>query len=282
MLNEGPLSVLPWFALDPAWIEQSAAFADPDPRMGCAYIRLLLAAWRGAPAGTVPSTHRYLAQVTGLEADVVAQRWSVLTEGFTTSADGRLHHERMERLAQRLADRYGKDLEEFTLSAAMTIQDPEHFALVAPEAARGTARGKRSLPRGFGYEMFPQLRHWCAAQGYPRSQDQDWVMSRFIDYATARGEHAKDWCAAFRLWAAREFSYGRKSSAVDLRAPSGFETIRLNSGTPMSAATTVTRGERARANNAAAFGLTCPTVASPHEIDAFERDGREPSSRGVA
>jgi hypothetical protein len=250
----GPLSSLPWFTLDPAWVEQSAAFTDADPRMPAAYIRLLLAAWRGLPAATIPASHQYIAQVTGLDVGRVGEKFEVLTEGFELLSDGRLHHAQMERLALRLGERFGADIEELSVSAAMAVQDPQRFALVAAETAGAGTRGRRSLPKGFGYEMHPQLRHWCAEQGFDASQDQQWLMDRFIDYSVARGERAKDWAAAFRSWAARELSYGRRPPGHNPGAQALLELSRPSASAAFAKLAT-TRGERARVNNAQAFGL---------------------------
>lgn len=264
MNASGPLSALRWFTLDPAWIEQSTAFSDPDPRIGTAYLRVLLAAWRGLPAATVPASHRYLAQVTGLDQDVVGQKYAELTEGFVLLADGRLHHVQMEKLALQMLDRYGKDIEEHGLAAAMAVQDPERFALVGTESARAsTARGRRTLPRGFGFEMHPELREWCAVHGYPTPEDQDWVMEGFLNYIQARNEVAKDWAAKFREWAQREITFGRLPPSCRPGAQGGLSLIQgSRNGVPSSGATSVfasmtSKGDQARVRNAQAFGVSC-------------------------
>lgn len=251
----GPLAALRWFTLDPAWVEQSQAFCDPDPRISAGYMRLLLAAWRGLPAATIPASHRYISQITGLDAVVVAEKFDVLTEGFQLLATGRLHHTQMEHLALRVLDRYGKEIEEYGLAAAMAQQDPERFSMVVTETARSGVRGRRSLPKGFGFQMFPDLRDWCAGHGYPTTEDQDWAMEAFIDFSQARNDQAKDWAAQFKVWAAKELSYGRVPPSRRPGAQGGLDLVRSGS---VFAGMTSSRGERARVNNAAAFGLSQP------------------------
>lgn len=249
-----PLSSLPWFPLEPAWIEQSAAFTHTDARLGVAYMRVLLAAWRGLPAATVPASHQYLSQVSGLPVEEVGRNYAVLTEGFELLEDGRLHHVRMERLALRLMERYGKDIEEHALSAAMVMQSPEQFSLVATETARSTTRGRQSIPRGFGYQMHPELRQWAAQNGFPTPEDQDWVMSGFIDYSVARGERVKEWAAAFKVWAARELSFGRRPPSARLGAQGGLALAVAGTPGKFGSPPGRSRAEHVRAHNAAMFG----------------------------
>jgi hypothetical protein len=212
------------------------------------------------PAATIPSSHRYIAQVTGLDVAVVGEKFAVLTEGFVLLSDGRLHHQQLEKHALRIMGRYGKDVEEHALAAAMALQDPEGFALVSVETAGSKARGRRALPRQFGFESNPDLRDWCAQNGYPTPQDQDWVMAGFVDYSLARNELSKDWAAAFRLWATKEISYGRLPPSLRVGAQAG---LPLSQGSAFAGLTARNQspGERARMNNAAAFGLESPMAA---------------------
>lgn len=202
-----PLSALPYFPLDPSWIEQSEAFRHPEPRMAAAFIRVMLAAWRGMPAASIPASHAYLAQVTNLPLEVVGRHFAVLTEGFELLEDGRLHHVQLAKLTGQISSRYGREVEEFALAAAMSLQAPEQFALVAVEPAKAATKGKRTLPKGFGYAMYPELEQWHAANGFPTPEDRAWIMSRFVDYCAAKNPAYKDWIAACRTWSSNELSY---------------------------------------------------------------------------
>src|SRR5207249_2575153 len=76
------LAAMPYFMFAPAWVEQSSAFQHEDPRLAKAYIKLLIAAWRGCPAGSVPSSHSYIADATALPLEIVGEHYVTLTDGF--------------------------------------------------------------------------------------------------------------------------------------------------------------------------------------------------------
>lgn len=197
------VGALPLFTFAPAWIEQSAAFVHPDARLGKAYLKLLLAAWRSAPAGTLPASHQYLAEVTGLPLALVDEHYTTLTDGFEL-VDARLRHTRLAAHLDMMVARFGKSLEEFALSTAIAAQNPEQFSLVTVEAAGTRARGKCGLPKGFGYEAHPELIDWAAKHGFPEPGDRAWVMERFIDYSLKKGSKWVSWPAAFRNWAVKD------------------------------------------------------------------------------
>lgn len=209
--NNSALSFLPYMPFDPAWIEQSSAFTHSDARMGNAALRLLFAAWRGQPAGTIPSSHSFIASATGLSQEVVGEQYVLLTEGFELCEDGRLHHIALAKLCGKLTETYGREIEAFALSTAMAAQDPESFGIANMEASskRGP-RGKTMLTRGFGFEMYPGLRDWCEVNGYAGEANQDWIMAKFIDFATGRGDKQKDWPATFRTYSTNEIAHFRR------------------------------------------------------------------------
>ena len=96
-----------------------------------------------------------------------------------------------------------------SVALAMVAQDPEQFSLMSVEAGKSGSklRGKTMMPKGFGFELHPELRGWCAENGYPAPNQQTYAMAAFIDYATTRGEKYKDWAATFRTWARNEIAY---------------------------------------------------------------------------
>lgn len=223
-------SFLPTLPLDPAWIEQSAAFLHADPRMAKAGMKLLFAAWRGQPVASIPASHAYVAEITGLPLEVVAERYVALTDGFELREDGRLHHIHLAHVCAKMAEAYGKEIEAYVTAAAMVAQDPEQFSLMSMEAV-GTKkpRGKTLMPKGFGYDMFPALREWAGKNGCPAPNQQAWLMERFIDYCNGRSEKFKDWEAGFRTWASNEMGKFRHSPPPPVWGsegpPAGFESI---------------------------------------------------------
>jgi hypothetical protein len=204
-----PLSSLPYMVFEPAWLEQAPAIYNPDARVFKAYVKVVMAAWRGDPSGSIPSSFSYLCEVTGLPMDVVEEAHAELTHGFELRDDRRLHHIRMSEQAHVLNERYGKELKEFAIASAMAAQEPDLFALVCPEGASSKAKGKQSMPRNFGYQLHPELRHWVADNGYPTEEDQEFVLNGFYLYVQDKGIKAKDWKATFKRYAITEIQWGR-------------------------------------------------------------------------
>lgn len=205
------MSLLPLMPFDPAWVEQSQAFHHPDPRMVKAALKLLFASWRGLPVGSIPASHTYIAETTGLPPEVVAERYVALTDGFELREDGRLHHGRLATICAKMIEGYGTEIDAYTVSLAMVGQDPEQFSLLSVEAGKAGSkiRGKCQLPKGFGFEAHPELRNWCFENQYPAPNQQKNIMDKFLDYAAGRGEKQKDWPATFRTYARKEIEYGR-------------------------------------------------------------------------
>lgn len=259
--RKSALSFLPYMPFDPAWIEQASAFTHSDARMGNAALRLLFAAWRGAPAGTIPSSHSFISSATGLSQEQVGEHYVLLTEGFELREDCRLHHIALTKLCDKLTEQYGREIEAFALSTAMAAQDPDSFGITNMEASskRGP-RGKTMLTRGFGFDVYPDLRPWCEVNGYVGEENQDWIMARFIDFATGRGDKQKDWPATFRTYATNEIirfhRYPPSAAAVAPGTPGElFAKTAKSSGASFASLqrhpAVLSKGDRATAHNLA-------------------------------
>jgi hypothetical protein len=150
------MTQLPYLVMDPAWLEQSLAWGHADARLLGARLRLLVSAWRGD--GAMPSSHQYLSQTCGLPADVIAEHYLILTEGFELRGDLRLHHLQMEKMLGAVRQRHGEEIEAFALQTALATIAPDRFSLQDGVAQRGVSTiGKTMLPRGFGYGSHPEL-----------------------------------------------------------------------------------------------------------------------------
>lgn len=233
--SSGSMGLLPFMPLNPAWLEHSSAFIHPDPLVFKAALRLLFAAWRGAPAGAIPSSHAFLASATAMDITFVSKNYVAMTEGFELREDGLLHHVQLSKICREMRENYAKEIDAYALSVAMSTQDPANLGLVNTEAAgRKIPRGKSALPRGFGYDSIADdLRGWCLTHGYPTLEDQQYIMEKFIDYAKSRDERNKDWSAAFRTWATNEISFRRFPPSYVASAPptksSAFSSLTRNS-----------------------------------------------------
>lgn len=252
------VGALPYVPIAPSWFEQSAAFSHEDPRLAVGLFKLLIAAWRAQPAGSIPHSHSYIAQATGLGQDVVAREFGVLTEGFELQDDGRLHHVQMSALAAEIHQRYKRELEEFALASAMAVQSPEHFSMLSVEGAPGRVkpRGLHGLPADFGYAKHPELREWAAGNGYPTEDDQVWLMQRFRAEAASKGWKLKDFAAKFQGWALDQISWGRLPPSRQVTRTPGPGAARTG-GAPVS------KSAAAMDHNAEVFGLA-PRRAGQH------------------
>lgn len=221
-------------------------------------MKILMAAWRGDPSGSIPSSFSYLCEVTGLPMDVVEDAHSVLTHGFELRDDGRLHHVRMSAQASILNERYGKQLNEFAISAAMAAQEPDLFALVCPEGASSKAKGRHMLPQNFGYKLHPDLRRWVEENGYPTEEDQDFILRGFFLYVESKGVTAKDWKATFKRYALTELQWGRMPPSRQNRS-----SVRSAGARPTfaSLAQRASRGDEVAKRNAERIRSFSRTVA---------------------
>ena len=196
---------------DPSWIEHAEAFHHPDPRMLKSALKLLFTAWRGTPAASIPSSHSFISETTGLPPELVAERYIVLTDGFVLREDGRLHHEKLSGICQKMIDGYGPEIESFSVALAMVSQDPEQFSLKSVEAGKANSklRGKHLIPKNFGFDSHPELRSWCLENGYPAPNQQRFILEKFVDFAVMGAHKYADWAATFRNYARNEFAYNK-------------------------------------------------------------------------
>lgn len=235
------ISHLPYMPLDPSWIEQSQAFFHADPRVGRAYVRLLIAAWRGVPAGSVPASQSFIAAATSLSEDLVAEHYVTLIDGFELRGDGRLYHGGIAKISGLMTDNFAKEIEGYALASVMASQDPAQFVLGAVEVRTKKPRGKTLLPKDFGFDKHPELRAWCAENDYPHPEQQDWIMVKFCDWAWGKGEMYKEWDAVFRNFARNQIGYGRVGMPTpgvvsSLRKPSPFGGLSRSAPTKGDAA----------------------------------------------
>lgn len=211
-------SALPLMPLDPSWIEQHPAFFHDDPRLAKAALQLLFAAWRGVPAATIPASHAYIAQACALPRELVTEHYVVLTHGFVLGDDGVLHHSHLAHVVDELGKRYGKEIEQYSMSMVMAAQDPEEFAVGSVEGkSTKRPRGKTKLPRDFGWQLMPGMEDHLATIGYAAANQRAWLMNDFMDYCSSRGILSQDWTAEFRRYAANQIaSFAWKIPAAEM------------------------------------------------------------------
>lgn len=210
--NASALSFLPYMPFNPAWVEQSQAFSHKDPCVAKASLCLLFAAWRGNPAGSIPSSHAFIASCTGQSQQFVVEHFDVLTEGFVYTDNNRLQHYALANICSQMTAMHGPQIEAYALAAAMAVQDPEMFSLTSTEASSKKPRGKTLVPKNFSYEAHPELRAWVEERDYIGEIEQQEIMDAFIDFSKSRTGMYKDWPATFR-------NYVRNAEKFNPRPP---------------------------------------------------------------
>lgn len=191
---------LPFVPVDPLWLSESPAYHSDNPAVVRAVFALLAHAWTAVPAGTVPSSLRTIAGITGLSEQDLHQHYEDLFEGWVLK-DGRMVFTAMHELCIRIADRYKDTLCDLQAQSAATVQAPEEFTLTPPEVG-SKVKGKHLLPKN--WQPSPELREWYAANGYSHPEDLAFIVEKFINHHRAHGERLLNWDAAARSFAMRE------------------------------------------------------------------------------
>lgn len=256
-----PLGLLPSMPMDPAWLEQHEAAFSAEPRLFKAAFKLLVAAWRGLPTGTIPASHSYMVELTGLSPALVDQHYATLTDGFSLGEDGRLTHGAMRRMADSLIANHGQAIEAYARSLMLAAQSPDEFCLTSVDAApRRLAKGKTALPKDFSLDV-GGLEGWCIEQGYVEPRQRFELLAQFKDRALSRDERYKDWPGAFRNFVRNAPRFGNAPSAAprhqaprSLSASAGGYNSARNSIPPRQLGP-IGRGEEAAQQAASLFNV---------------------------
>lgn len=225
------LSTLPFMPFNPAWVEQHPAFSADNPRLALGALSLLFAAWRGLPAGSIPSSHAYLVKATGLSLSEVSESYVLLTDGFTIQEDGRLHHDGLAKICSDMTRLYGKEIESYAVASVMAAQDPEQFGMATFEASVARApRGKTALPKDFSYDMYPGLLDWVVENfGFKAKNQQIWLLTRFKDHCASKDVRSKDFAAEFRGFSDRLINQYNAAPPVPMS-----EEVAIRGGSPFT------------------------------------------------
>lgn len=194
------MAALPFTPIDPAWILESRAFLSGNARLVRAVSLMLFYAWKATPAGSVPPDAQRLASLCSLTDAEVSEHWEDLTDGWTLR-DGRLFHDAMSALCERVAARFPDLLDVMAAQAAAIVQAPEEFELTAPTVESRT-KGRRLLPRDWA--LTPELVLWLKAQGIDDEADQNFIAEKFKTHYQKSSEKLNDWTAAFKNFALKE------------------------------------------------------------------------------
>lgn len=221
-----------------------------------AAVTLWARSWQQVPAGTLPNDERILAALSGAGA-----RWrkvrDVALRGFVLGADGRLHHQMIEEVADETLARFAgyqtrtaaataarkakreqrnvqrnvqrderrDDLPREREEPPTVASQPTGGKSVARERApaRPKAAGKTPLPANFA--ISDRVREWAASKGHSRLDER---LEHFVGKARMNGYRYADWDEALMTairddWAKLDGRPPTNGAAARL-TPSGQQT----------------------------------------------------------
>ena len=180
-----------------------------DARLGKAFVLIILDVW--SRGGSIPASHAYISNLTGLELSYIAQNKEVLFGGLIINTVGRFELPGLSEICATMQERFGKEMEMFAVSALMAVQDPSNMSLAIAETSSGkSVKGLTLYPRG-GFSADQESIDCCLNTGYQHG-DISALLMKFKDFSLARSTKNKDWQAAFRMFVQKEFEFSRRSS----------------------------------------------------------------------
>jgi len=175
------LSMMTYVPLQPAWLMSLPAFQSSDARLVRGCLNMLMAAFHGQPAGTLPETEEALATAAQLPVAVVRQHRALLVRGWQKTKHG-LTFTPMADLAVRLSEEYSDALTRLQDATLIAMQAPDLFnsellqdqgesllknvgsAMRAKAEALADTKIKRRLPQGA--QLSSSLADFLAKQGF--------------------------------------------------------------------------------------------------------------------
>lgn len=180
---------LPYVPMREHWVCESRAFLSGDARLVRACVRLLMAAWRGVPAGTVNPAYGNLSAITGLTEQELAVHYAEITDGWELR-DGRLLHLEMHALCDRLQQRHADTVAHIAEDAALAMQDSSQFTLQSPVAIPHKGRGARHIPNNWAPR--PETVARLEQLGFT-GETRDVLVQTMTSWARSRNEKRADW-----------------------------------------------------------------------------------------
>lgn len=227
--NTADLSMMTHVPLQPHWLVQLPAFQSSDARIVRAGLHMLLAAFHGQPAGTLPCTPEAIATASHLSVQEVHENFKLLISGWKKSKDT-ISFEPMAQMAMRLSTDYGEALRQLQDSVSVAIAAPDLFnsellptqglALESQvsgktlEKARdmlGQTKTLRLLPEDC--VITPQIRE-ILVQNHFTADVHEEIWEMFVDYHKSNGIRSANWTSHFRNWLRNKQFYGRLSPSA--------------------------------------------------------------------
>jgi hypothetical protein len=200
-MTQTDFGALPYVPLKEQWITENPLFLSGDARLVRAAMKMLVAAWRGSPAGSLSPSYAYLADLTGLTEAEIGAHYEHLTRGWEIRGE-RLHHVEMSALCERLLQRHGETISIMAEDAVLAAQSPENFELGVGPAVESKNKGKRALRPSWRPSM-DTIRD-LAARGVTATEDIDFLVEKMRVWARGGAVKRADWDATLLQFADRE------------------------------------------------------------------------------
>ncbi len=199
--NGASMMGMGYVPIEPQWLMESDAFHHSDARVVRAAYLMLQSAWQSRPAGSIGSSFKAIARVCTLSEMEVGEYYDVLTAGWELRGE-RLCHLGMTQLCQRLVARFGEAIEQIGLQAAVVVQDPLEFELVAPEPVSRRAKGRHKFPADFC--ISPAMRKHMMYEGFVTEEDQNWIFKLHKSWAESSGVMRNNWESSLENFVSKE------------------------------------------------------------------------------
>lgn len=181
--------------VDIRWTTEATWFSSSDAAVVRAGVLLLEAAARSSQPATLPDNPETLARMAGVSLETWAAKGECALEGFDR-VDGGWRHRAMFDLQTAVQERFGAQLQELAASSVLASLAVDEFPLVGEVKQSGRSKGKRALPADFVFS--PALLKSAETAGFVSPEHQEWLLTKFRDFASASKRLYSNWDATAR------------------------------------------------------------------------------------
>lgn len=223
------LSMMTHVPLQPIWLARLPAFQSSDARIVRGCLNMLMAAFHGQPAGTLPNTPEALATTAQITFELAFENYQLLTSGWRVGKDS-MSFEPMVQMAQRLSSDYSEALQRLQDGVVVAIAAPDLFntellpeqgsnlaakiggaTQLKAETALADTKVKRRLPSDTFYT--PMMAEHMIAKGFPANLHSE-IWEMFADYHRSRQTTSASWESEFRNWLMNQIRFGKLVPAI--------------------------------------------------------------------
>ena len=182
--------------IDVRWMTEATWFVSDDAALVRAGVLLLEAASRSTVPATLPADPAILARLSGFGANVWAEKGLLALEGFEQVEGGGWRHVAMADLVAAVNERFGAQLQELAASSVLASKAVDEFPLIGEIKPAGRSKGLKALPKD--YTFSDKLLEEADRAGYITQEHQQWLLTKFQDFASSKTRLYKNWDAAAR------------------------------------------------------------------------------------